>query len=52
MGGNHLRGLDANEKVILQLAVEKDFENVECTQLADQWRDTVDSILNPERAEF
>jgi len=52
MGGSHLRGLDVNGKVTLKLTVEKDFENVECTQLADQWRDPVDSILNPERAEF
>lgn len=47
-----MRGLDVNGKVTLKLTVEKDFENVECTQLADQWRDPVDSILNPERAEF
>jgi len=39
MGGNHLRGLDVNGKVILKLTVKRDFENVDCTQLADQWRD-------------
>ena len=41
-----------NGKVILKLIVGRDFENVDCTQLADQWRDSVDSILNPVRTEF
>ena len=36
MEGNHLRGLDVNGKVIKKLTVERDFENVNCTQLADQ----------------
>jgi hypothetical protein len=52
MGGNHMRGLYVNWRAILTLIVARGFDNADCTQQADKWRGSVDSIMKPVRGEF